>query len=95
MSTPRPLVHHGAANGKWNGGLTINCDGYLQITAGVLRGRYVHRLVLEAKLGRPLAKDEEAHHLNGDRLDCRPENLEAATVQEHRPYLNGARKKVE
>lgn len=35
-----------------------------------------HRLVLSRKLGRWLRPDERVHHVNGDRLDNRPENLE-------------------
>lgn len=37
---------------------------------------YQHRSVMSEKLGRPLRKNENVHHLNGDRKDNRPENLE-------------------
>lgn len=84
-----PFSQPGARHGQWKGGTRVNSDGYLQICAGPLRGVYVQRLVLAAKLGRDLLPDEEAHHLNGDRLDCSPENLEARTVDRHRRYLNG------
>jgi len=43
----------------------------------------VARYILEQKIGRPLQSSEYVHHINGEKLDDRPENLELVTPKSH------------
>jgi hypothetical protein len=64
---------------KFAGGTRVDTKKYLVIKAGPHRDVRVATLVLEAKLGRKLRPDEDAHHINGNTLDCGEfgSNLEA------------------
>lgn len=72
----RGTEHH-----NWKGGLRRGHNwGYLRVTDG----RYVHRMVMEQKLGRQLSSDEHVHHIDGDVSNNSPSNLELVTNSEHR-----------
>ena len=73
----------------WKGGITIK-DGYrfIRNNSHPYRNQrgYVreHRLVMEKHLGRYLTSKEVIHHINGDKLNNRIENLQLlANTKEH------------
>lgn len=70
-------------NPNWKGGKTVTEHGYVLVRVGTdhhladVRGyAYEHRIVAEQKLGRRLRPGEIAHHVNGNRADNRPGNIE-------------------
>lgn len=66
----------------------VRKDGYVQIKVGIREYQLEHRLVMGKIFGRKLDIDEHVHHVNGDRADNRPENLEVLTSSEHAKLHN-------
>ena len=44
---------------------------------------YVHRLVMSTLMGRPLRRNEHVHHVDGNRQNNRPDNLQLLSAGEH------------
>jgi DNA-binding NarL/FixJ family response regulator len=45
--------------------------------------RDLHRVIAEQKLGRPLGTDEVVHHIDGNKQNNHPDNIEVMSLSEH------------
>lgn len=63
----------------------ITKAGYKRISFGGKQS-LEHRIIIEKLLGRKLTKNEHVHHLNGNKLDNRLENLSVLTPEPHGAY---------
>lgn len=81
-------------NPNWKGGRSVASNGYVLVKApghhlADSRGyAYEHRIVAEQKIGRHLREGEQVHHIDHDKTNNAPENLEVVPSRAHHARLH-------
>jgi hypothetical protein len=71
-----------AKTGKGKG-FTLKPSGYIELTMGPHKYRGLHDVIMEAILGTPLLPDQVVHHIDENRQNNHPSNLQVMTRREH------------
>lgn len=89
----------GPSNPNWRGGRSVASNGYVLVRVGKghhladVRGyAYEHRLVAEQKLGRRLLPGEIPHHIDGNKQNNDPSNIEVLPSHHHHRHEHSRRK---
>lgn len=64
-------------------GFSLKPNGYIEHTAGEHKGRSVHVVAMEKKIGRRLFANEVVHHIDENRANNNIENLQLMTRADH------------
>lgn len=64
-------------------GVSIKPSGYAEYTKGPHKGRSVHVVLMEQKIGRRLRRGECVHHIDENKLNNSLDNLALMTIAEH------------
>lgn len=63
--------------------ISIKPSGYAEFTSGKYKGKPVHVIIMENRIGRTLKEDECVHHIDGDKLNNNDNNLCLMTKSGH------------
>lgn len=74
------IGNSGEKNYNYKRGYRLNRDGYARDSNDV----FIHRKVMAEKIGRKLHDWENVHHIDENKLNNHPDNLEIFTNSEHR-----------
>lgn len=85
--TPEHCARIAEGRAKWGesnaAGVSEKTDGYAIYTRGKHKGRSVHVVKMELRIGRRLLEDECVHHIDGDKLNNDLNNLALVTRSGH------------
>lgn len=79
----RAIQASAAARGASALGISVKPSGYVEYTKGPHKGRSVHVVAMEQRIGRRLLRDEVVHHIDGDPANNEPNNLALMTRSGH------------
>lgn len=80
LNISRAKLEHGE---KFAKGVSKKPNGYLEYTRGEHKGRLLHVVLMEKRIGRRLLSDECVHHIDGDKLNNKENNLALLTISGH------------